>query len=294
MACLGGCRLDSKQSMIVTFLREALESGLELRSEFMVDSVVAGGGKVTVRGMSKEGRAEVTGRRLVLAAGVFGNVQLLLRSGFGASLPALGRKFACHPQTMHFGLFKDPVDSHKGAFQSVKSKDPGLRRRGFKLENVFAPPIAIALLIAGWGREHQRTMKRYRNMACIEVAVRDENTGTLRVARSGRLQIEKLLTDRDKARREDGKETVDQIMRSAGAEEVIHSKFRFGLHLMGGCVMGTDPVRSVVNEEFALHTHPDVFIADTSVFPNAPGINPSLTVMALSHRASVRILKEAT
>lgn len=294
MACLGGCRLDSKQSMLVTFLREAIAGGLELRPEFMVERVEAPGGQVKVYGSSPCGREEITARRLVLAAGVFGNARILFRSDLGGRLPALGTRFSCHPQTMHFGLFKEPVDSHKGAFQSVKSKDDGLRRKGFKLENVFAPPIAISLLVPGWGADHQRAMKRYRYLACMEVAVRDESAGTIRLKRSGRLQVEKRLTPRDEARREAGRKMVDRLLRAAGAYEVIHGGYGFSVHLMGGCVMGSDPSRSVVNEGFSLHASPDVYIADSSAFVNAPGINPSLTVMALSHRAAEAMLKEAS
>ncbi len=294
MVCLGGCRLDSKQSMLVTFLAEALSKGLALRPEVMVETVEARGGQVLVRGRGRDGAVEVRGRRLVLAGGALGNSQILLRSGFGVKLPALGSRFTCHPQNMHYGFFDEAVDSHKGAFQTVKSRDAGIRSRGFKLENVFAPPIATAMLVPGWGPAHQRTMARYRHMACLEVCVRDEAAGRIQVARNGRLRVEKRLTARDEARLADGTELAEQIFRTCGAKEVLHSPFMFGVHLMGGCVIGTDPARSVVNEGFALHTSPDVFIADSSAFPNAPGINPSLSVMALAHRASERILKETS
>jgi choline dehydrogenase-like flavoprotein len=195
---------------------------------------------------------------------------------------------------MHFGLFEEPVDAHKGAFQSIKSNDPGVRRRGFKLENVFAPPIAISMVLPGWGREHQRIMKRYRYLACMEVAVRDESAGTVRLARNGRLLVDKPLTAQDEARARDGLATVKEVFRAAGAREIVPSKIWFSVHLMGGCALGPDAATSVVNEGFALHTSPDIFIADSSAFPNAPGINPSLAIMALSHRAAEGMLKEAS
>jgi len=295
MACLNGCRLDSKQSMLVTFLREALASGLlTLRPEFRVETVEAPGGLVRVRGVGPEGPEEIKGRRLVLAAGVFGNVQILLKSGFGQKLPALGSRFSAHPQSMHFGLFREAVDAHKGSFQTVKSKDPGIRRRGFKLENVFAGPIAVAMLVPGFGAEHQAMMGRYRHMACMEVAVRDENTGRVRINNRGRVQVEKRLTDQDKARAAEGEQLIDDVMRAAGAYDVLHTRFWFGVHLMGGCAIGRDAATSVVNEGFTLHASRDVFIADSSAFVNAPGINPSLTIMALSHRAAEAMLKEAS
>ena len=46
---------------------------------------------------------------------------------------------------------------------------------------------------------------------------------------------------------------------------------------------------SVVNPDFEFHGFKNMFCADSSIFPNAPGINPSLTIMALSKMASEKI-----
>ena len=50
--------------------------------------------------------------------------------------------------------------------------------------------------------------------------------------------------------------------------------------------MGLDARTSVVNPDFQLHDHPNWFAADSSIFPRSPGINPSLSIMALSVRAA--------
>jgi choline dehydrogenase-like flavoprotein len=54
--------------------------------------------------------------------------------------------------------------------------------------------------------------------------------------------------------------------------------------------MGADPAKSVVNPDFQVHGCPNLFAADSSVFPSAPGINPSFTIMALSHRAAAQMI----
>jgi choline dehydrogenase-like flavoprotein len=54
---------------------------------------------------------------------------------------------------------------------------------------------------------------------------------------------------------------------------------------MGGCVIGPDPKTSVVGQDFAVHGLPRLTIADSSIFSAAMGFDPSLTVMAFSHRA---------
>ncbi len=41
------------------------------------------------------------------------------------------------------GRFDELIGAHRGAFQTVKSDEPRFRRAGFKLENVFGPPIVV-------------------------------------------------------------------------------------------------------------------------------------------------------
>ena len=79
-------------------------------------------------------------KKIVLGAGAIGNSRLLLNSGFKKKLPALGRNFYTHPQSMLIGLYERPINAHKGPLQSLKSNDATFRANYFKLENVFAPP----------------------------------------------------------------------------------------------------------------------------------------------------------
>ena len=294
IVCLAGCPIDSKQSTPVTVLRRALETGLELVSEFEAKRVEESGDEVSVTGVGADG-ASVThrGRRLVLACGAIGNSRLLLASDFESKLPALGRGFYTHPQYMHLAFYDETIDAFKGPLQSYKSDDPSFRRDGFKLENVFAPPVGLALLIPGVGAVHQDRMRRLRHIACVEVAVRDTNPGRIRLTRGGGLVIEKVLNDEDRRRRARGFEAVRNIFTSTGAREIVEGSIAIGLHLMGGCSLGVDAATSVVSPEFRLHGSRSIYAADSSVFPNAPGINPSFTIMALSLRAAGEILQEA-
>lgn len=292
--CLSGCRRDSKQSTPVTALKKALAAGLTLRSEVHVEHVRKTPDGVEVWGVDADGTRETyRGRRLVLASGAIGNSTLLLRSGFGDRLPALGHHFFCHPQFMHLARYAEPVDAHRGPLQSYKSDDPGFRKKGFKLENVFAPPVGIAMLLPGIGVEHARYMRDIRHLACIEVAVRDTAPGRIRVSKRGTPVIEKRLDAEDRRRQAAGLEAVRNIFGATGALEVLEGTLGVALHLQGGCNMGTDPTRSVTGPDFRLHGHDDVWAADSSVFPNAPGINPAFTIMAMSLKAADEIVKDA-
>lgn len=285
--CLGGCRIDSKQSTPVTVLHDALAQGLTLVPEFEVTRVTERNGSVHVLGQNAGGRVEkFRSDKLVLAAGAIGNAKILLQSGFDA-----GHGFYCHPQKMVFGRFEEPVEAFDGAFQAVASSDPAFREAGFKLENVFSQASSLALLFPGFGPEHEALMADTDKLACIEVSTRDTNPGRIRLGPNGGLDIEKHLDATDRSRLEDGTAVIKGMLESAGAEEIIEGHPNIGLHLMGGCPIGTGR-RAVVDPDFSLRGTEDVYVADSSIFPNAPGINPALTIMALSLKMAEEIAEE--
>jgi choline dehydrogenase-like flavoprotein len=57
-------------------------------------------------------------------------------------------------------------------------------------------------------------------------------------------------------------------------------------HPLGTCRMGKSPSHSVVNENLEHHLVENLFISDGSIFPIPLGVNPQLTIMAFSARAS--------
>lgn len=291
--CLNGCRIGSKQSTPETVLKKALERGLTLQAETEALRIDASADQISVTCRTPD-RGVITyqARSLILASGAIGNSLLLLNSGLRKQLPAAGHNFFCHPQYMNFGLYDQPIDSHLGAFQAFKSDDAGFRSNGFKLENVYAGPAAIAMLVPGFGHRHHQAMERLSHFACIEVCTRDTQPGRIKVNRKGNVRIVKRQNQEDLNRYHKGLAVIDEIYNATGATEVIHGSMGVGLHLMGGCSMGTDPAKSVVNPDFRLHGFKNIYCADSSIFPNAPGINPSLTIMALSKKAAAQMIKE--
>ncbi len=115
--------------------------------------------------------------------------------------------------------------------------------------------------------------------------------GEISVDKKRKIVVNKRLTAQDRSRAKEGRELIRDLFVQAGAKRVIECEQGFGLHLMGGCAIGTDAQRSVVDPEFRVHGMKRVFAADSSIFPSAPGINPSFTIMALAKKASHTILR---
>lgn len=293
MVCLGGCNRQSKQSMAVTFLPKALQQDVHLIDQFYAQQIVYGKPQVVVYGYQANQPIKIRAKRVIVAAGSLGTTELLLKSGFASSLPNLGKGFYCHPQYMMLADMPEPVDAHKGAFQALKSADPRFREQGFKLENVFGGPIAVAMMKKNYGIAHHQFMQRYRHLACIEVAIRDENPGEIKLTRKGQLKVHKKLSDIDQQKVTAGTEQVHNIFSSLHPNTIHHPHMPIGLHLMGGCSIGTTPQNAVINENFQLFGYENIHVVDSSIFPCAPGINPSLSIMALAHKASQSILSLA-
>ena len=56
-------------------------------------------------------------------------------------------------------------------------------------------------------------------------------------------------------------------------------------HILGGCIMGDNIDSGVVNENLEVFNYPDMYIIDGSIIPSNLGVNPSLTITAVSEYA---------
>jgi cholesterol oxidase len=56
-------------------------------------------------------------------------------------------------------------------------------------------------------------------------------------------------------------------------------------HIMGGCPMGDSPETGVVDPYHRVYGHPGLSICDGSVITANLGVNPSLTITAMTERA---------
>lgn len=65
------------------------------------------------------------------------------------------------------------------------------------------------------------------------------------------------------------------------------------IHESGTVRMGSDPKRSALNPFCQSHDVKNLFVADASVFVTSPDKNPTLTIMALSWRASEYLLQQS-
>jgi choline dehydrogenase-like flavoprotein len=86
-------------------------------------------------------------------------------------------------------------------------------------------------------------------------------------------------------------DTIEEIVKAAGGELVNYRRGQLdamgsAIHEHGTCRMGVDAKRSALNGFNQMHEVKNVFVVDGSAFPNATEKNPTLTILALSWRAT--------
>lgn len=317
--CCFGCRRGTKQSALRTFLPDAADQGARLLAGCTVDRVEIRGGQV--RGVT--GRVQSGGRthtvtvrapRVVLAAGALRTPAVLLRSGLNH--PHIGRHLHLHPTTAVVGYYPEPVEAWKGpllpAYCDQFGRLPG--GHGFMLETAPAHPGLAGMAMPWQGAgQYQRDLVALRNGGVIIVLTRDRGSGRVTVDRAGRARVDYRVSAVDAPLLRRGIWEAARVHAAAGATEVLtlHSRVTrgrpggpewaafgqeltqgptgpnqlmvFSAHQMSTCRLGNSPRRAVADPAGRVWGVKGLYIADASAFPSASGINPMLTIMALSH-----------
>ena len=171
--------------------------------------------------------------------------------------------------------------------------------RGFSIQTVGPLPIEHAqhvLAHGHWGSSLREYMRDYNNWYTLgilpELLPLAENRVTVvpRITDRNGVPVARMdyaQCDNDRKNIAFAKQTLHDIFEAAGAEDVLVSD-RYA-HLVGGCRMGSNPERSVIDSDHRAWGVPNLFIADGSVMPTQGSANPALTVMALASRLAERL-----
>ncbi len=104
------------------------------------------------------------------------------------------------------------------------------------------------------------------------------------------LHIHQKYTDNEFAMAKDAANTMEELCKSAGFE-VLTKHWQMvppgeSIHELGTCRMGSDPKTSVLNAHNQSHDVKNLFVTDGSCFVSGGAQNPTLTMLALTMRAS--------
>jgi choline dehydrogenase-like flavoprotein len=315
--CLQGCKVNAKASPLVTHIPDAIEHGVEIRADCMAASIELDEGAdaraTGVHYFDRDGSSVFQRAAAVAVCGYsIETPRLLLNSaskrfphGLANGNDQVGRCVMVQGAPQVAGRFPMELRMYKAPPPEISSEqfyetdETRGFARGFSLQTVGPLPIGWAehVLAAGhWGhalREYMRDYNHWYTLGALsELLPHPDNRITVAVDCTDRhglpvARMDYAQSDNDRRNIAFAKQTIRDIFEAAEAQDVLEID-RYA-HLVGGCRMGSDPERSVVNADHRCWEVENLFIADGSVMPTQGSANPALTIMALASRLAGRL-----
>ena len=264
-------------------------------------------------------RIALRARVFILAANAFMTPALLQRSandrfpsGLANSSGLVGRNLMLHATNHLFVRLKQPAQYSSGGMNYGLSLNDFYVRDGVKLGNFHAHPIITREQLMTFMVLHSRGLNRLPGRLIYMIASMGTFLSRPWTAFSG--IIEDLPYPGNHVAAKPGSEEdivytyryPDELRRRAlmmcnGFKDAIASMFDVrpfhpvgaidGIHACGTCRFGDDARTSVLDRDNRAHDLDNLYVLDASFFPSSGGINPSLTIVANSLRASDKIAR---
>jgi choline dehydrogenase-like flavoprotein len=278
------------------------------------------------------GREEqVLGKVVVVAASCVDSTRILLNStsekfanGLGNGSDVIGRHL-CEQIRLNVkgfmpSLFGQPIVRDYGAggehsYMPRFNHRPGHKRdylRGFGMQfwNTGSSGAGVGFYgasVPGFGASLKKEIrKQYPAWVEIhpfgEVLPYAHNRITVDKAKTDKygvplLKIDYHIGENERKMTEHMADAVEALAKAAGVELVDYRRGELdamgsAIHEHGTCRMGEDPKRSALNKFNQMHEVRNVFVTDGSSFTTASEKNPTLTILALSWRATDYLAQE--
>ncbi|KAB1144673.1 FAD-binding protein [Streptomyces luteolifulvus] len=303
--CVVGCPTGAKQSVQLSVLPDACAAGARIVTGARVERVLIdadrpGGPRAAgARVHREDGGFEILAPLVVIAAGALGSPPLLRRSSLGRH-PRLGRNLSVHPATSVAGRFAEPVTAWEGVLQSVGVEEH--HDEGVLIEATATPPGMGSFVLPGLGGELRRELEGADRLATLGAMIADLPGG--RVLGRDRTLLRYDLHRRDAGRLLRAVRAMGELLFAAGAEEVLtgipatprvrsmtdldevlaatsaRQLHLSAYHPTGTVAAGADPQRFPADGAGRLRGVHGVLVADASVLPGCPEVNPQLSIMA--------------
>jgi choline dehydrogenase-like flavoprotein len=300
-----------RRTMSTTYWRDALAAGVELLAGVRASRLDIVRGRATgVRLVDlRTGRTRVVrGSYVFVCGGAVHSPALLQRSGVRG---AIGRRLALHPTVKVVAEFADDVNPpHDVPANQVREFAPG-----FTLGGSASTPALVALALAENWKEFGAAARRWRRCFVYYAAVQGLGRGGVRAIPgfSAPLVTYRLAAEELRLLRQGLARLLEVLLSGgavcaypsfAGAPKVTGRKDvpaavraltrstanLMTVHICGSIPLGEDPSRCGADSFGKIHGLDNVYVADGSMLPSAPGINPQGTIMALAARNVTRFL----
>ena len=321
--CMVGCRFGAKNTLDKNYLYFAEQWGAVVFPELKVTRVVPSEGEYqieTERSTSRFNRAgpRLRAKRVILAAGVLGTVELLLKNrDQHGTLPAVSARLGDFVRTNGESLLgATSFDAHRELSRGIAIGAAFHPNSLTKIEAVRYPSGSGAMRLLGVpltpnGSAFTRPLKMLARMLTqlpriLKLwRVRDwaRSTVILLVMQSVdqhlKLRLGRSLFGRRLKDMASDQPVPSYLPIAQQAAEILADELQgeaqnvisevllrtpATAHILGGCCIGKDAASGVIDERHQVFGYPGLYVCDGSVVPGNLAVNPSLTISALAER----------
>ena len=318
-SCVGDA-YGTKQSVVKTFLQDAVAKGTQIITGVQVNKIMIQQGRaIGIVGAIGNHTLTIHAKKVVVSAGALHTPVLLKKSGLQHA--AIGKNLFLHPVTPTPAIYTDEIKPWNGPMMSAIVNDFSRLDSNWGVR-IECPPAHPGLLAVAFpwenGEKFKQEMLQAKHNGIFFGLVRDRFPGEVRVSpKSGQPEIHYKLSDYDKAHAIKGIQETVRLHHAAGATRitVLHNQpfyhhkgddiektiahiatmrwdvnryGTFSAHQMGTCHLGGN-ASAPVQPNGETREVRDLFVADTSLFPTASGANPMLSVQAMAYHVAMGI-----
>ncbi len=324
--CMTGCRYNAKNTLDKNYLYLAEKNGVEILAEQEVIDITeknadgANQYEITYRDSTKflKRKKKVNAKGVVFAGGVLGTVKLLVKLK-NSSLHKLSDKVGHDVRTNNEGLIfsvsaNKEKDFSKGiAIGSIYhpnenthlepvryAKGSGFWRLGmlpFVIgSNTFIRLLKIMMEFLKKPLMYFKlyTVKDFARQSIVLLFMQHIDS-TLSLNK-GLFRLKSKVTSGQKptAFIPEAKAIVEQYNSISGGKSFVYvSESIFNIpstaHILGGAVMGDNIHEGVIDKDNKVFGYSNMYVCDGSSISANPGVNPSLTITAISERAMSKV-----
>lgn len=318
--CMVGCRYNAKNTLDKNYLYFAEKKGTIIQAESYAwkieyqDNIY----KIYWKSTTSKKSGIILTRGLICSAGTLGTQDLLLKQKYKyQTLTKLSEKLGFGIRTnseMLCGITDIPQKVNNGiAISSAFNADEHTHIEVVKYPEGSGLMARLAIPATGDAHPWIRPIKflgnlllnpfsyfkllfksKIENNTIILLVMQNIDTKMRMVFKKGilggRITLEPNQDEKVPAFIPKGQEIMHHYARVTGGKPMnAATEVMFNMtttaHILGGCPMGNDTQQGVVNPKMEVLGYPNFFILDGSIVPCNIGVNPSLTITALSEYA---------
>lgn len=305
----------TKQTMARTLLPRAVAAGAEILPDTRVRKIVGSAPRVTgvrARRTHPDGTVEdldITADHVVVCGGAIQTPALLQRSGVRHRI---GRGLKLHPSIKIAARFPFAIDHGDVPMHRINDFSPHLTLGGS-----IARRGHVAMALAEASEPFADALADWESVGVYYAAIRSEGSGlVLAVPGLDAPVVTYRLTPGDLSRLARGLIHLGELLLAAGATELYPSVVGAGvarstadlarwwdattpatanlmtIHLTSSVRMGEDRGLTGTDSFGRVHGFENLRVADASLLPDAPGVNPQAGIMTIADRNAAHFLSQ--